>query len=200
MSNEDDGYLVMLVPISHKLKDEKRPTFPISRSFIAPSSPNFILKSRSLAKSEIFDILLGPVDEKCALYPKVEMRAVAMSGSRGSHSLGQNKLGSPSFVHVRKLVPPRPCRNKMSAVGGCCGEYKTVSPRGSLLRSVEELLRKVRAAVDERDDTESKFASSAPRNCGGSVSPLAAMDEGDEGDKASGKDKIESELSLGSGL
>lgn len=49
-----------------------------------------MLKSKSLAKSEILDMLFGPVDEKCALYPNVEIRAVAMSGSSGSHSLGQN--------------------------------------------------------------------------------------------------------------
>jgi hypothetical protein len=178
VSDEYDGHLLVSLDF-HMLCEVGRPTFPISRPSMAPSSPYFILKSKSLAKSEMFDMLLGPVEEKCALYPKVEIRAVAMSGSSGSHSLGQNKLGSPSLVHVRKLAPPRPCRNNISAVGGNSGEYNTVSPRGPFRRSTEDCLRNVRAAVDVRD-SEPNFASSLLLNSDGSVSTLGEVDEGND--------------------
>lgn len=79
----------------------------MSRAAECSSVPNFMANRSSLAKSDIFRIFL-PGAAKCALYPNDNIRADDMSGSRGSHSFGQNRFGSLFFDHVCLLVPPSP--------------------------------------------------------------------------------------------
>jgi hypothetical protein len=79
----------------------------MSRADECSSVPNFIANRSSLAKSEILRMFL-PGAAKCALYPKDNIRADDISGSSGSHSFGQNRLGSLFFDHVCLLVPPSP--------------------------------------------------------------------------------------------
>lgn len=104
-------------------------TIPTFKSL--PSLPNFIPKRSALAKSKILDRLFGPLDLKSALYPKVRILAVLISGSSGSHSWGQNVSRALFKVQVLRLDPPSPCTKMMSTECGVDGAYRTLSPIAS---------------------------------------------------------------------